>query len=288
MFLTINLTRGKNENDTIYNNKTTISNLKAGSSQGLPCPFKVFGGEIMHFKLFILFCIVIPTLSGCSTFFAHYRVSDDSTQVMAYANAVADVCVSNNLLEFSDVEEYKYYSASLLGISVYNKKVYEQTYNKFISHSSNFTKEQMYPDCISVKQKFASAATKLKSEYHQTAQWLSRARAAEMQSISTSINTTTSTLITSPILTVPPPTIFSATPNNMGTNSVVNSGGLIRPNSYNYQSSTGLNYKYDLSNPSDKVMYDVDPAAKVMDDVNVDPRVDIDRSLGQYGGGIDQ
>ena len=59
-------------------------------------------------------------------------------------------------------------------------------------------------------------------------------------------------------------------------------------NESNYESSTGVQYKYDLSNPSDRIMYDVDPAAQVMDSINVDPRVDIDRSLGQYGGGIDQ
>lgn len=42
---------------------------------------------------------------------------------------------------------------------------------------------------------------------------------------------------------------------------------------------------YDLSNPSDRVMYDVDPEAKVMDSIN--PNVGIDRSLNQYGGGAD-
>ena len=55
-----------------------------------------------------------------------------------------------------------------------------------------------------------------------------------------------------------------------------------------YESSSGVKYKYDLSNPSDRVMYDVDPAAQLNDSINVDPRVDIDRSLGQYGGGIER
>ncbi len=55
-----------------------------------------------------------------------------------------------------------------------------------------------------------------------------------------------------------------------------------------YESSTGVRYKYDLSSPSDKIMYDVDPAAKLNDSLNVDPRVNIDRGLGQYGGGIER
>ena len=50
-----------------------------------------------------------------------------------------------------------------------------------------------------------------------------------------------------------------------------------------YVSYTGQKYKYDLSNPGDRVMYSVDPAAQIRDSIN--PMVDIDRNLGQYGGG---
>ena len=56
-----------------------------------------------------------------------------------------------------------------------------------------------------------------------------------------------------------------------------------RDREYPYESNTGTRYKYDLSNPADKIMYDVDPAAQVLDSVN--PMVDIDRGMGQYGGG---
>lgn len=52
---------------------------------------------------------------------------------------------------------------------------------------------------------------------------------------------------------------------------------------YPYESITGTRYKYDLSNPSDRIRYEVDPAAQLRDSIN--PRVDIDRGLGQYGGG---
>ncbi len=52
---------------------------------------------------------------------------------------------------------------------------------------------------------------------------------------------------------------------------------------YKYESVTGTKYKYDLSKPEDKIKYSVDPAAKVMDDVN--PMVEIDKGLGQDGGG---
>jgi hypothetical protein len=107
---------------------------------------------------------------------------------------------------------------------------------------------------------------------------LGRARAAEMQSINNSlngigksynelaarINESAAIINKSSSLTLPTPT----------------------PTTSYHQSYTGLNYKYDLSNPADKLMYDVDPAAKVMDGINVDPRVNIDRSMGQYGGGI--
>ena len=58
-----------------------------------------------------------------------------------------------------------------------------------------------------------------------------------------------------------------------------------RNKEYPYESNTGTRYKYDLSNPADKVLYDVDPAAQVLDSVN--PMVDIDRDMGQYGGGAE-
>ena len=56
-----------------------------------------------------------------------------------------------------------------------------------------------------------------------------------------------------------------------------------RNKEYPYESITGTRYKYDLSNPSDRIRHEVDPAAQLRDSVN--PRVDIDRGLGQYGGG---
>lgn len=54
-----------------------------------------------------------------------------------------------------------------------------------------------------------------------------------------------------------------------------------------YESSTGNQYKYDLSKPSDQIRYSVDPSAQLHDSINmpVHPSTDIDRSLGQHGGG---
>lgn len=55
---------------------------------------------------------------------------------------------------------------------------------------------------------------------------------------------------------------------------------------YRYKSSSGTGYQYDLSNPADKIRYEVDVSAQVRDSINVNPMVDIDRDLGQVGGGI--
>ena len=52
----------------------------------------------------------------------------------------------------------------------------------------------------------------------------------------------------------------------------------------NYESSSGNHYKYDLSDPSDRLEYSVDVGAQLDDSVN--PSVGLDRSLGEYGGGI--
>lgn len=54
---------------------------------------------------------------------------------------------------------------------------------------------------------------------------------------------------------------------------------------YRYRSSTGTEYQYDLSKPNDQVRYEVDVKAKMRDELNVDPRREIDQGLGQHGGG---
>lgn len=60
----------------------------------------------------------------------------------------------------------------------------------------------------------------------------------------------------------------------------------LNDNEYKYVSpSSGLKYKYDLSNPSDAIRYDVDPSAQLRDSIN--PRVELDRGLGYQGGGAE-
>lgn len=58
-------------------------------------------------------------------------------------------------------------------------------------------------------------------------------------------------------------------------------------NRYRYSGSSGRRYQYDLSNPSDELRYDLDLSAQMRDEMNIDPRVDLDRSLGQNGGGVE-
>lgn len=54
-----------------------------------------------------------------------------------------------------------------------------------------------------------------------------------------------------------------------------------------YQGYSGTRYKYDLSNPMDKVQYDIDVNAQMKDKLNDwKPGVQLDRGMGQYGGGI--
>lgn len=60
------------------------------------------------------------------------------------------------------------------------------------------------------------------------------------------------------------------------------------PEGYNqqgYQGASGTKYQYDLNNPGDRIRYEVDPGAQLRDQIVVDPRRDIDRSVGQHGGG---
>ena len=54
---------------------------------------------------------------------------------------------------------------------------------------------------------------------------------------------------------------------------------------YRYKGSSGLRYQYDLSKPGDRIRYQLDIDAQIRDSINPDPRIDLDRGLGQYGGG---
>lgn len=51
-----------------------------------------------------------------------------------------------------------------------------------------------------------------------------------------------------------------------------------------YKSSFGNQYQYDLSKPTDRNRYSIDLDAQRRDQLN--PWTDLDRGVGQYGGGI--
>ena len=55
---------------------------------------------------------------------------------------------------------------------------------------------------------------------------------------------------------------------------------------YRYQGSSGTQYQYDLSRPSDQIRYETDVRAQMRDELSVDPRRELDQGLGPYGGGI--
>ncbi|WP_201353737.1 hypothetical protein [Hydrogenimonas urashimensis] len=56
---------------------------------------------------------------------------------------------------------------------------------------------------------------------------------------------------------------------------------------YKYEGSSGAHYKYDLSDPSDRIEYSTDLDAQMNDKMSVSPNRDLDRQMGQFGGGID-
>jgi hypothetical protein len=53
----------------------------------------------------------------------------------------------------------------------------------------------------------------------------------------------------------------------------------------NYKSSFGNEYQYDLSKPSDQLKYELDLKAQMRDELDIDPRRELERDLLQNGGG---
>jgi len=148
----------------------------------------------MKFKLFILTCVLVPMLGGCATMFDHYRESDYNTEQFAIFTAIANICVSNNFLEPNDVEEYLYYSKLLFSISVYDKNIYEQSYNETINNSSKDTLASILNGCEQAKPKFASEGILIKNEYNRRSQSLGKARVAVLQSTSNSLDSISSAM----------------------------------------------------------------------------------------------
>lgn len=56
---------------------------------------------------------------------------------------------------------------------------------------------------------------------------------------------------------------------------------------YKYKGSSGICYKYDLSNSIDQQKYEMDMSAQMNDSLKIDVRIDLDRNMNQYGGGIE-
>jgi hypothetical protein len=52
-----------------------------------------------------------------------------------------------------------------------------------------------------------------------------------------------------------------------------------------YKSIVGNEYEYDLSKPSDQIKYEVDVGAQMRDEMDIDPRREIEQDMGQHGGG---
>jgi hypothetical protein len=57
---------------------------------------------------------------------------------------------------------------------------------------------------------------------------------------------------------------------------------------YRYESNTGTKYQYDLSDPMDRIEYSTDVDAQFRDKMNINPMVDMDRDMGQFGGGVEE
>ncbi len=53
-----------------------------------------------------------------------------------------------------------------------------------------------------------------------------------------------------------------------------------------YRSNTGNQYQYDLSKPTDQNRYSTDLDAQRRDQMNINPTRQLDRGMGQFGGGI--
>ena len=54
---------------------------------------------------------------------------------------------------------------------------------------------------------------------------------------------------------------------------------------YKHEGISGQKYKYNLRDPSDEINYSIDLDAQMMDKINPNPLINLDRGLGDYGGG---
>ena len=78
--------------------------------------------------------------------------------------------------------------------------------------------------------------------------------------------------------------VFFLTPAFAWDNSQYDSYG---NKNYTHEGITGQRYKYNLKDPLDELDYRLDLDAQMMDRMNPNPLIDLDRRLGYYGGGAE-
>lgn len=89
-------------------------------------------------------------LVGCASFLPHHSFSDEETRSDASSFAYLVTCANRGLAPKDVVHRFGYAYNQLLSVSVYNKSLYEQTYQEYMSGYAKDFSTQMAAMCAGI------------------------------------------------------------------------------------------------------------------------------------------
>lgn len=134
----------------------------------------------------VLLIVAVLFVGGCETMFAHWRLQPHQIKTMAEYNAKVNYCLAKSAIEQREVYEGNYYSAMLLDITIVDEEYFKSNYTNTFDSIKNSNNVQYI--CGYVRKNIPEWTQTMKSGYYHISQWLSKARATEVQQISNTLS----------------------------------------------------------------------------------------------------
>lgn len=137
-------------------------------------------------KMNLIAMVTFLFLGGCETMFAHWPLKPHEIKGMSEYNAKINYCMAMGEIEQSEVYEGNYYSAMILDISVVDEEYYKSNYTNTFDAIKDINSAPYI--CDNIREDIPKWTKTMKNGYYKISQWLSKARAIEMQQISNSLS----------------------------------------------------------------------------------------------------
>lgn len=168
--------------------------------------------------------VMLPTMIiGCTSMLPHYRFADHEVTGQAQGMAIAMSCVEKGLAPGAPVYAYGYAVSQLYSVSVYNKRLYEETYQNTKSQLDAYFPDKYLSGCSEISSQFPRMTDNILQQYRSISQDRQAALAGMSQSAA-SIGNNLPTY-SQPSTIMPSGQVTFGLPENQSNHYLVNFGG---------------------------------------------------------------